>query len=150
MPAGKPMGPPRGARMKSSVKNPGKILRRLMKLIGKHYTPHLIVVVICIFISVLANVQGTLFTKTLVDDYITPMIGSADPDFGPLLSAILRVACFYAIGIAASFAYNRAHCVMCETRCLSTWKSCRSAILIPMRMAISCRSTQTISIRCVR
>ncbi|MDD6457010.1 MAG: ABC transporter ATP-binding protein [Lachnospiraceae bacterium] len=101
------MGPPRGARMKSSVKNPGKILRRLMKLIGKHYTPHLIVVVICIFISVLANVQGTLFTKTLVDDYITPMIGSADPDFGPLLSAILRVACFYAIGIAASFAYNR-------------------------------------------
>ena len=107
MPAGKPMGPPRGARMKSSVKNPGKIFGRLMKLIGKHYTPHLIAVVICIFISVLANVQGTLFTKTLVDDYITPMIGSADPDFGPLLSAILRVACFYAIGIAASFAYNR-------------------------------------------
>ena len=50
MPAGKPLGPPRGARMKSSVKNPGKIFGRLMKLIGKHYTPHLIAVVICMLI----------------------------------------------------------------------------------------------------
>ena len=59
---------PRG--MKSQVKNPGKIFARIMKYVLQNYTPHCIVAVVSIFISVLANVQGTLFTKTLIDSYI--------------------------------------------------------------------------------
>ena len=101
-----PMGrPPRG--MKSQVKNPGKIFARIMKYVLKNYTPHCIVAVVSIFISVLANVQGTLFTKTLIDSYILPMLKASDPDFAPLLHAMMRVAVFYLIGILAAFAQNR-------------------------------------------
>ena len=57
----------------------------------------------CIVLSVVANIQGTMFTRTLIDNYITPMIGQPDPDFGPLGGAMLRVAMFYGIGIAAAF-----------------------------------------------
>lgn len=89
------------------VDNPGKLFSRLMGYVMKGYTVHLIIVVICIFGSVLANVQGTMFMKTLIDQYIMPMMGSADPDFGPLLQAIIRVAGFYAIGIVSTFTYNR-------------------------------------------
>ena len=62
---------------------------------------------ICIFVGVLANVQGTMFMRDLIDSYITPLIGQENPDFGPLLAAILRVAGFYAIGIISTFTYNR-------------------------------------------
>lgn len=101
-----PMGrAPRG--MKSQVKSPGKIFARIMKYVLKNYTPHCIVAVVSIFISVLANVQGTLFTKTLIDSYILPMLKASDPDFAPLLHAMMRVAVFYLIGILAAFAQNR-------------------------------------------
>ena len=73
----------------------------------KNYTPHCIIAVVSIFVSVLANVQGTMFMKTLIDSYIMPMLKASDPDFTPLLHAILRVAVFYLIGILATFAQNR-------------------------------------------
>lgn len=97
--------PPRG--MKVQVKNPGQIFKRIMKYVLKNYLPHCIVVVAAIVVSVLASVQGTMFTRTLIDDYIGPLLLSDQPDFGPLLQAILRVACFYLIGVGAAFAQNR-------------------------------------------
>ena len=84
-----------------------KIFTRIMKYVLKDYTVHCIAVVIAIFVNVLANVQGTMFMKTLIDGYITPMLTQPDPDFGPLLHAILRVAGFYGIGIVAAFIQNR-------------------------------------------
>ncbi len=97
-----PMGrPPRG--MKPKVKNPGKLFMRLMHYVFRSYKWHYISVMILIFVSVLASVQGTMFTKTLFDDYIAPLLLSDTPDFGPLAMAILRVAGFYLIGVAASF-----------------------------------------------
>ena len=89
------------------VENPGKMLGRLMGYIFKNYRIHIIVVVIGIVVSVLANVQGTMFMKTLIDQYIMPMLQSETPDFHPLAMAILRVACFYAIGVACTYKYNR-------------------------------------------
>lgn len=68
---------------------------------------HCILVVICIFITVLASVQGTWFMQTLIDGYILPLIGQADPDFSGLLHAIMRVAVFYLIGALASYIYTR-------------------------------------------
>ena len=62
---------------------------------------------ICIFITVLASVQGTWFMQTLIDSYILPLIGQADPDFSGLLHAIMRVAVFYLIGAIASYIYTR-------------------------------------------
>ena len=97
-----PMGrQPRG--MKPQVKNPGKLFMRLMRYVFRTYKWHYISVIALIFISVLASVQGTLFTQTLIDDYIAPLLLSDTPDFSPLAMAILRVAGFYLIGVAASF-----------------------------------------------
>ncbi len=89
------------------VKNSGKLFARLMRYILARYKFHILFVVVCIFVGVLANVQGTLFMQTLIDAYILPMIGQEDPDFGPLGAAILRVGVIYAIGAASTWAYNR-------------------------------------------
>lgn len=86
------------------VKNPFKILKRLLGIIFKRYKIHMLFVLICIVVSVLANVQGTLFIQSLIDDYITPMLSQPTPDFTPLLMAIARVACFYLIGAGAAYA----------------------------------------------
>ncbi len=92
---------------KPKIENPGKLFKRLMGYVLKNYAPHVIIVVVCIFAGVLANIQGTLFTQTLIDEYIMPLLGTPDPDFSGLAQAILRVACFYAVGVLASYLYNR-------------------------------------------
>ena len=96
-----PQGP------KPKIKNPGKLFARLMGFIFKKYLPACIIVVICIFVSVLANVQGTMFTKNLIDDYIVPLLKTGTPDYGPLLAAMGRVAVFYGIGVISTFAYSK-------------------------------------------
>lgn len=96
-----PQGP------KPKIKNPGKLFARLMGFIFKKYLPACIIVVICIFVSVLANVQGTMFTKNLIDDYIVPLLKTGSPDYGPLLAAIGKVAVFYGIGVISTFAYSK-------------------------------------------
>ena len=99
---------PRGTRgPKPKIKNPGKLFARLMGFIFKKYLPACIIVVICIFVSVLANVQGTMFTKNLIDDYIVPLLKTGSPDYGPLLAAMGRVAVFYGIGVISTFAYSK-------------------------------------------
>lgn len=92
---------------KQKIKHPGKLLKRLLSYVMKYYFAACLIVVVCIFVSVLANVQGTMFLKTLIDVYITPLIGSANPDFSGLVSAIFRVGSFYTIGVAATYAYTR-------------------------------------------
>ncbi len=96
---------PRGPRPK--VENPGKLLKRMMDYVFRKYKLHCFIVLVCIVVSVLANVQGTLFTKTLIDSYILPLLESDTPDFGPLAGAIFRVACFYALGAATGYTYQR-------------------------------------------
>ncbi|MDE7300208.1 MAG: ABC transporter ATP-binding protein, partial [Lachnospiraceae bacterium] len=104
---GRPM--PRG--MKPTVENPGKIFKRIIGFVTKSYLPHCIVVLICIVVSVLANVQGTWFTKNLIDKYIEPLLQVSalglKPDYSGLLGAIGRVACFYGIGIIAAYLNTR-------------------------------------------
>ena len=92
---------------KPKVKKPGKVLKRLMGIIFKKYKFQLIIVFVCIIISVLSNVQGTLFIQRLIDDYITPLLGVGNPDFLPLAMAILRVAAFYVTGAVATYTYSR-------------------------------------------
>ena len=96
---------PRG--MKSQVKNPGELFLRLMKYVMKDYKFHCISVVVLIVVSVLCNVQGTMFMKNLIDEYITPFLLSDNPNFTPLAHAIAKVAAFYALGVLATFGYNR-------------------------------------------
>ena len=96
---------PRG--MKSQVKNPGELFLRLMKYVLKDYKFHCISVVVLIVVSVLCNVQGTMFMKNLIDEYIAPFLLSDNPNFTPLAHAIAKVAAFYALGVLATFGYNR-------------------------------------------
>ena len=96
---------PRG--MKAQVKNPGELFLRLMKYVLKDYKFHCISVVVLIVVSVLCNVQGTMFMKNLIDKYITPFLLSDNPNFTPLAHAIAKVAAFYALGVLATFGYNR-------------------------------------------
>ncbi len=82
-------------------------LSRVIKYMVKDYTIQMIIVVACIFLSVYCFLQGTLFEKTLIDDYITPIIQSGVADFAPLAKAILSLIVILAIGIIASYVYNR-------------------------------------------
>ncbi len=107
---GKRRGPQPRAKMDDPKKS-FKTFKRLLGLIFKKYKVHLIIVFVCILVSVLASVQGTLFIQTLFDDYISPMVEQAAAgkaaDFGPLLLAIARVAVFYLIGAAATYVQSR-------------------------------------------
>ena len=92
---------------KPKVENPGKLLKRIMGEVFKHYLPHCIIVLFCIVASAMANVQASLFLQTLVDDYIVPMTQQANPDFAPLLGALLKVGCIYLVGIIAAWCNSR-------------------------------------------
>jgi ATP-binding cassette subfamily B protein len=100
-------GARRGMGPRPKIKNPGKLFKRLMSYVFKDYGIHMVLVVVCIILTVVASVQGTMFTKTLIDSYITPLIGQENPDFGPLAGAIGRVVIFYGLGVIASFVQAR-------------------------------------------
>lgn len=109
--AGKPgMGPgARGARMGRpgiKIENPGRLFMRVMKYVFKYYWIHCIIVFIGIIVSALANAQGTMFTKSLIDDYIVPLTKAENPDFSGLAARIFEVAAFYGAGILGTFLYN--------------------------------------------
>ncbi len=98
---GRNMGP------KPKLKNPGKTFRRLVVYAFSAYKVQLLFVVLGIFLSVLCQVRGTLFTEELVDDYIIPLCNSANPDFSALLKEIILMAVVYGIGIISIFVYNK-------------------------------------------
>ena len=87
--------------------NPAKTLKRLMGVILKNYTPHCIVVLLCIFGSAFVSVKGTLFMQTLIDDYILPLTSQSNPDFRPLGMAIMKLALFFVAGALMTYTYNR-------------------------------------------
>ncbi|WP_347995310.1 ABC transporter ATP-binding protein [uncultured Eubacterium sp.] len=104
-PGGRCRGP------KPKVENSGIIMKRLFGMLFKSYGVALIIVAICIVVSVVANVQGTWFTKNLIDIYIIPMVKTLNaggaPNYTPLMHAMVKVAIFYGIGALSTFAYNR-------------------------------------------
>ncbi len=91
---------------KPGAQRPGKTLKRIFAEILSRYKFHCLAVVLCLVVSAVANVRGTLFMQTLIDDYITPMMGQENPDFGPLAGAILGIAVVYVLGAFSSWLYN--------------------------------------------
>ena len=100
-PGGRSQGP------RPKVENPGKVLGRILGYVMSRYKAQVVVVLCCILLGVFAQVQGTLFMQTLIDSYILPLLAEKSNDFSGLLRAILRVACFYGVGILAVFTQNR-------------------------------------------
>ena len=101
MPGPGPRTAPRGQKLDLKA-NMGTIMR-VLKYVCKRYGLQMAIVVVCIVITVLSNLQGTMFMQTLIDDYIMPMLKDHSNDFGPLLGAIGRVALFYAAGVISMF-----------------------------------------------
>lgn len=105
----RPGGPggPRGMRKGPKAKNPMKTLKRIFAIIVKGYPIQCVLVIIGIVVGVLANVYGSLFLQSLIDDYITPLVGSSAPDFTPLLKALATMAAIYLVGVVSNYMYNR-------------------------------------------
>lgn len=141
---------------KSLRNNKGTILR-VLKYMVKGYPISFIVVILCIIGSALATVQGTLFAQSLIDDYIMPLTQVANPDFAPLAWALARMVLIYGIGIVCAYAYNRIMVNISQgtmrnlrVRLFTAYGiCCRFDILIPMRMATSCRCIRTMWIHYV-
>ncbi len=88
------------------LKNPGKVIKRLLSYL-KGYRLRFVIVLICIVLSAAAGAISSMFMQTLIDNYITPLLGKDHPDFSNLLRAILVMATALFIGVIAGLAYNR-------------------------------------------
>ena len=97
----------RRAAPRPKLDNPMGLFKRLMGYVFRRYKVQFSISMACILVSVLASIQGTMFMRTLIDGYIAPMLAQEHPDFAPLAMAIARVACFYLLGVIASFAQMR-------------------------------------------
>ena len=82
-------------------------MKRVLKYVWKDYKASCIVVLLCIVLAALTNLKGLTFMEVLIDDYITPMIGSENPDFGGLFLALAQLAGYFAVGILCVYLYNR-------------------------------------------
>ena len=84
-----------------------KTIKRLLKYVTENYKLQLVVVLVSIIISALVGVLGTQFIKYLIDDFITPLLGSQSPDYSRLLNVIMMMAVIYLVGVVCTFTYNR-------------------------------------------
>ena len=87
--------------------NRGKTMKRLFDFVISRHRNACIIILLLIIISSVASVMGSIFIKSLIDDYITPYLYTANPDFNPLLNAILKMAAIYAIGVIATYTFNK-------------------------------------------
>ena len=92
---------------KMKAKNQSKTIKRLMKYVTGTYKLQFTVVFISIIISAIAGVAGSAFLKYLIDDFITPLLASDNPNFSPLFNTILIMGGLYYIGVIFTYIYNR-------------------------------------------
>ncbi len=111
-----PAGPrgPMNARGIPKKKVKKGTVKRLLSYIVNGNRLKLLTVVVCIIVNALASVSASLFIKTLIGDYIEPLLKSASPDFGPLLGAVLKMACIYLVGIVAVYVQNRVMAIVAQ------------------------------------
>lgn len=102
---GGPGGRPGGFQKPKNLKN---TIKRLAKYLEKHKLL-LFLVMLFVLLSTLGNVAGTYMLEPIIDDYITPLIGTnpSGADFLPLIKMLAFMACIYAVASLSSFAYRR-------------------------------------------
>ena len=93
--------------MNKAPVNRKHVVGRLLSYVGRGYLALFVVVILCILVSAVAAVSGSLFLGALIDNYIVPLAAMANPDFSGLLRVILMMACLYLVGALCAFAYNR-------------------------------------------
>ena len=106
----KTIGGPKGTAAPGGGKgaaNPLPVMKRVLAYMLKSYKFHFMAAVVCILGAALATQRGILFMQVLIDDYILPLAGTGNPQFGPLAAALLSLASTYLLGILCSYGYNR-------------------------------------------
>ena len=93
--------------MNKAPVNRKHVVGRLLSYVGKGYLALFVVVILCILVSAVASVSGPLFLGALIDDYITPLLTMADPDFSGLARTVFMMAGLYAVGALCAYLYNR-------------------------------------------
>ena len=106
MPGG-PGGPGRNVVVDTTGVNKRSTLLRLFKIVMKHYKFSFVAVAVCIVVTSCTTLASTLFTRTLIDDYITPMVGQAHPDYGPLGQTLLQLGIVLTFGALCSYLHSR-------------------------------------------
>ncbi len=104
---------PRGVMVPGATKGAGKNLKRLLSYM-KAYWLQMLLVLICILVSAVAGVAGSMFLKTLIDDYIEPMLISGSRDFSGLAVALAKMGLLYLAGILGALFYNRLMVVVAQ------------------------------------
>ncbi len=104
---------PRGPKGGAKPQNMKATVSRLMGYVGR-YRLRLLLVLLCILGNTIASVTASTFIKTLIDDYITPMIAEASPDFSGLLTQLVYMACIYVTGMVCGFLFNRLMVVVAQ------------------------------------
>ena len=99
--------PPPMRRGGAKSKNPMLTLKHIFTYVLKNYKFSCLVVVIAIIVSSITTLIGTLFIRSLIDDYIKPLTEQAIPDYAPLAQALVTLASVLVVGIIASYGYNR-------------------------------------------
>ena len=100
-------GPRRGFTGGKKAKDAKGTMKRLLGYIARGNQLRLAVVFILLLVSTVASVASSLFLKSLIDDYIAPLIGQAAPNFAPLFGALTVMACIYLAGMLASYLQTR-------------------------------------------
>ena len=83
------------------------VMLRLFGFVLKNYKFSILTVLACIVVSSITSLFSTLFTRTLIDDYITPLTQAANPEYASLAQALFRLGLILLLGVVASYAYNR-------------------------------------------
>ena len=87
--------------------NRSRTIRRLMQYVKRGYGFRFLLVLVCILISAIASVSGSLFLGSLIDVYITDLLAMDNPVFDGLLHALILMGCLYLAGALCALAYNR-------------------------------------------
>ena len=89
------------------TKQQRQVMLRLFGFVLKNYKFSILTVLACIVVSSITSLFSTLFTRTLIDDYITPLTQAANPEYASLAQALFRLGLILLLGVVASYAYNR-------------------------------------------
>ncbi len=84
-----------------------KVIKRIFSYLGTKQKILMLLVVLCIFLSSLANIFSSRFVGSIIDDYITPMLSSGSTDFAPFIAMLFKMAAIFLVGIISTFTYNR-------------------------------------------
>ena len=103
-----PRGPQgHNAGFQRASKQQKQVMLRLFGFVMKHYKFSILTVLVCIVVSSITSLFSTLFTRTLIDDYITPLTQMANPEYSSLLQTLFKLGLILLLGVIASYAYNR-------------------------------------------